>query len=79
MEVREFKAKTVDEAITAATLELGISSDQLEYKVIDEGSKGFLGIYNTLHLLCCLSFKNNHSVNSKIGCLKIPVRIFKHP
>ena len=34
MEVREFKAKTVDEAITAATLELGISSDQLEYKVI---------------------------------------------
>ena len=47
MEVREFKAKTVDEAITAATLELGISSDQLEYKVIDEGSKGFLGIFNT--------------------------------
>ena len=30
MEVREFKAKTVDEAITAATLELGISSDQLK-------------------------------------------------
>ena len=48
MEVREFKAKTVDEAITAATLELGISSDQLEYKVIDEGSKGFLGIYVTV-------------------------------
>ena len=29
MEVKEFKAKTVDEAITAATLELGISSDKL--------------------------------------------------
>ena len=42
MEVREFKAKTVDEAITAATLELGISSDQLEYKVIDEGRRGSL-------------------------------------
>ena len=39
MEVRDFTAKTVDEAITAATLELGISSDQLDYEVIDEGSK----------------------------------------
>ena len=40
MNFQEFKAKTVDEAITAATLELGISSDQLQYEVIDEGSKG---------------------------------------
>ena len=47
MEVRDFTAKTVDEAITAATLELGISSDQLDYEVIDEGSKGFLGIFNS--------------------------------
>ena len=45
MEVKEFKAKTVDEAITAATLELGISSDKLQYEVVDEGSKGFLGIF----------------------------------
>ena len=47
MEVKEFKAKTVDEAITAATLELGISSDKLQYEVVDEGSKGFLGIFNS--------------------------------
>ena len=33
MEVKEFKAKTVDEAITEATLELGISSDKLQYEV----------------------------------------------
>ena len=39
MEVKEFKAKTVDEAITAATLELGISSDKLQYEVVDEGAK----------------------------------------
>ena len=37
MEVKEFKAKTVDEAITAATLELGISSDKLQYEVVDAG------------------------------------------
>jgi len=47
VEVKEFKAKTVDEAITAATLELGISSDKLQYEVVDEGSKGFLGIFNS--------------------------------
>ena len=47
MEVKEFKAKTVDEAITAATLELGISSDKLQYEVVDEGSKGFFGIFNS--------------------------------
>ena len=59
MEVREFKAKTVDEAITAATLELGISSDQLEYKVIDEGSKGFLGIFNTKPAVISVTVKKS--------------------
>lgn len=46
MEVKEFKAKTVDEAITAAAVELGVSSDKLNYEVIDEGSRGFLGIFS---------------------------------
>ena len=42
----EFKGKTVDDAITAATVELGITSDKLNYEVIEEGSAGFLGIFN---------------------------------
>ena len=42
----EFKGKTKDDAITAATVELGITSDKLDYEVIDEGSAGFLGIFN---------------------------------
>jgi len=46
VEVREFKGKTVDEAITAATVELGITSDKLNYEVISEGSAGFLGLFN---------------------------------
>ena len=37
-------AKTVEEAITNACLELGVTSDQLEYNVIEKGSAGFLGI-----------------------------------
>ena len=46
MDVMEFKGKTVDDAITAATVELGITSDKLNYEVIEEGSAGFLGIFN---------------------------------
>ena len=37
-------AKTVDEAITEACQKLGVTSDKLEYEVIEEGSSGFLGI-----------------------------------
>ena len=37
-------AKTVNDAITNACIELGIVSSDLEYEVIEEGSAGFLGI-----------------------------------
>ncbi len=38
------EAKTLDDAITKACVELGVTSDKLEYKVIEQGSKGFFGI-----------------------------------
>ena len=44
MEYREFSAKTVDDAITAAVIELGVTSEQLEYEVIEKGSAGLFGI-----------------------------------
>ena len=37
-------AKTVDDAITEALIQLGVTSDQLEYEVIEKGREGFLGI-----------------------------------
>ncbi len=37
-------AKTVDDAITEAMIQLGVTSDRLEYDVIEKGSAGFLGI-----------------------------------
>ena len=43
MEFREFSAKTVDEAITKASLEYETSSENLEIQVISEGKTGFLG------------------------------------
>ena len=44
MEYIEVSAKTVSEAITEACRKLGVTSDRLEYEVIEEGSNGFLGI-----------------------------------
>ena len=44
MKFREFKAKTVDEAITTASMELGVASTELEYEIVDKGTSGFLGI-----------------------------------
>lgn len=44
MEYIEISAKSVNEAITEACRKLGVTSDRLDYEVIDEGSNGFLGI-----------------------------------
>lgn len=43
MEYKQFSAKTVDDAVTEALIQLGITSEQLEYEVIEKGSAGFLG------------------------------------
>lgn len=37
-------AKTLDDAITEALIQLSVTSDRLEYNVIEKGSAGFLGI-----------------------------------
>jgi len=37
-------AKTVDDAITEALIQLSVTSDMLDYEVIEKGSSGFLGI-----------------------------------
>lgn len=44
MEFIEVSAKTVSDAITEACQKLTVTSDKLEYEVIEEGSSGFLGI-----------------------------------
>lgn len=44
MEYKEFTGKTVDDALTNATVNLGVTSDQIKYEVVEEGSSGFLGI-----------------------------------
>ena len=44
MEYITVSAKTVDDAITEALIQLGVTSDKLDYEVIEKGSAGFLGI-----------------------------------
>ena len=44
MEFKEFKAKTVEEALTNASMEFGVASTEIEYEVIEKGTSGFLGI-----------------------------------
>ncbi len=46
MEYMEISAKTVDDAITKACVQLELPSDRLDIEIISEGSKGFLGIGN---------------------------------
>ena len=55
MDYQNFSAKTVSDAITEACKALGVTSDKLEYVVIEEGSVGFLGIG-----------AKNASINAKI-------------
>ena len=44
MDYKEFSAKSVDDAITMACQQFTVTSDRLDYEVIEEGSSGFLGI-----------------------------------
>ena len=44
MEFVEVSAKTVSDAITEACQKFSVTSDKLEYEVVQEGSSGFLGI-----------------------------------
>ena len=41
MEVREFTGRSVEDALTTATVELGVTSDRLNYEVVEKGSSGF--------------------------------------
>ena len=43
MEIITVTAKTVEDAITQASVLLGVSSDRLQYEVVEKGSAGVLG------------------------------------
>lgn len=47
MEYIEVTGKTIDDAITNACVKLGTSSDKIEYEVIEKGSNGLFGLFNS--------------------------------
>ena len=44
MSAKEFSGKSVEDALTQATVELGVTSDQISYEVVEKGSSGLFGI-----------------------------------
>ena len=47
MELIEVSGRTLEEALQAAALELGVSTDAIDYEIVEEGAKGFLGLGQT--------------------------------
>ncbi|MBO4799058.1 MAG: protein jag [Lachnospiraceae bacterium] len=44
MDFIEITAKTLDDAITEASIQVGTTSDNIQYEIVDKGSTGFLGL-----------------------------------
>ncbi|MBQ8912560.1 MAG: protein jag [Lachnospiraceae bacterium] len=44
MDYEEFSGKTIEDAITEACTKFTVTSDRLDYEIIDRGSAGFLGL-----------------------------------
>jgi len=44
MDKIEVSGRTIEEAIQTAAKELGVGTDAVEYEVVEEGAKGFLGL-----------------------------------
>ena len=67
MEYKEFKAKSVDEAVTAATIELGVTRSELDYEIVEKGSSGFLGIGSKPAIIKARKKEENGEVKSSEG------------
>lgn len=64
MKTFEMVGKNVDEALEAALNELGVGRDDVDVEVIEEGSKGFLGIGNK-DAKIIVTVKNNPEKRAK--------------
>lgn len=64
MEYIEVSAKTVEDALTDASVQLGITSDQLEYEIVEKGSNGFLGLIGSKN--ATIRVKVKYSVEDEV-------------
>ena len=68
MDMITVTAKTVDEAVTKALIELETTSDKLEYEVVDKGSTGLVSAQNLP--LFVLRKKSPLRIRPWISCLR---------
>ena len=64
MSAKEFSGKSVEDALTQATIELGVTSDQLDYVVLEKGSNGLFGI-GSKEALISVTLKSEKEVEPK--------------
>lgn len=62
----EITDKTLDDCITAACRKFSVTSDNLEYEVVDAGSLGFMG-FNARNAVIRAKVKENEHGSSAVG------------
>ena len=67
MEFEEFSGKTVEDAITEACTRYTVTSDRLEYEVIEKGNSGFLGLNSKPALIKARVKGEENAINSDEG------------
>ena len=79
MEYITVSAKTLDDAITEALIQLGVTSDQLDYQVIEKGSAGFLGIGMKQAVIKARKREEVKEEEPEIEIPKVDVSVVKDP
>ena len=79
MEYITVSAKTLDDAITEALIQLGVTSDQLDYQVIEKGSAGFLGIGMKQAVIKARRKEEIKEEEPEIELPKVDVSLVKEP
>lgn len=79
MEYITVSAKTLDDAITEALVQLGVTSDQLDYQVIEKGSAGFLGIGMKQAVIKARKKEEVKEEEFEIKIPKVDVSVVKEP
>ena len=79
MEFITVTAKTLDDAITEALVQLGVTSDQLDYQIIEKGSAGFLGIGMKQALIKARRKEEVKEEEPEIELPKVDISLVKEP
>lgn len=79
MEYITVSARTLDDAITEALVQLGVTSDQLDYQVIEKGSAGFLGIGMKQAVIKARRKEEVKEEEPEIEMPKVDVSLVKEP